>query len=78
MPSLIEGYARSGRTKEAWATALNDTWIKLRLSPAPPNSTAYDTLQNPMKVKGGSDIERYLLSIGGLREELEILESKMI
>ncbi len=73
----MSGFARSGRTAAAWANALADTWVKLRLSPSPAQSPHYDRLEHPMKMKGGADgeIERYLLKVGGLTEELEMLES---
>jgi hypothetical protein len=77
MVALILGY-RSGRTAEAWATSLAQQWVKLRLSPSPPSSANYTSLDHPMKLKGGVDgeLERYMLKVGGLEEELALLEDK--
>lgn len=72
------GY-RSGRTAEAWATSLAQQWVKLRLSPSPPSSVNYTSLDHPMKLKGGisGEVERYMLKVGGLEEELALSEDKV-
>ena len=43
---------------------------------SPPTSQDCDELKDPMKVKGGEDgeIERYLLEVGGLKDEVEVLD----
>jgi len=69
-----KSYKREGRSWEAWNESLSHTWIKLRLSPAPAKSEHYDELKDPMSLVPGREVERYLLQVGGLADELRILD----
>ncbi len=70
------GYARTGRSADAWQQSLAERWIKLHLSSAPPSTSNYTELKDPMTLRGGEEgkVERYLLEVGGLKEEIEVLE----
>ena len=72
---LTAGY-RGGRTADAWRQALEQTWVRLKLSPAPPTGAHYDSLRPIMDVPGGIDgeVEAYLLGLGGLDAQVQILE----
>ncbi|WWD16656.1 hypothetical protein CI109_101086 [Kwoniella shandongensis] len=61
-------YGRGGRTAEAWNESFNTTWLKIHFSKAQGEYKEPSTLE-----KGKGD--RYLLEIGGLKEELEVLDS---
>ncbi|WWC87716.1 uncharacterized protein L201_002608 [Kwoniella dendrophila CBS 6074] len=62
-----KGYGRNGRTASAWAESLSTKWIKLKFA------RATETLKEPVKMEK-KEGERYLLKIGGLEEEIRILE----
>lgn len=57
----------------AWAASLSQQWLKVHLSPAPPSSEHYTELREPATLEKGEG-EKYILMLGGLKHELEILE----
>ncbi|WWC60141.1 uncharacterized protein I303_102705 [Kwoniella dejecticola CBS 10117] len=64
------GYGRNGRTASAWAESLSARWIKLK----------FDRISNNLQLReprtiGNKRGERYLLEVGELDEELQILDS---
>ncbi|ORX36294.1 hypothetical protein BD324DRAFT_628204 [Kockovaella imperatae] len=67
---------RRGRTPAAWTQALDATWLKLFFKPAPASSDHYTELRSPLSLKGllDNEVERYMLQVGGLKDELELLE----
>ncbi|WVW79973.1 hypothetical protein I302_101946 [Kwoniella bestiolae CBS 10118] len=62
-----KGYGRYGRTASAWAESLSTQWIKLKFA----KST--ETLKEPKELREKQG-EKYLLEVGGLAEELKVLE----
>ncbi|ORY25847.1 hypothetical protein BCR39DRAFT_278948 [Naematelia encephala] len=69
-------YGRAGRTAGAWQQSFETTWVKLRLVRAPPTGKHYTELKDPITLKGGKggEVERYLLEISGLQDEISILD----
>lgn len=57
---------------------MRQQWIKLRLKHAEPTGMHYSELKDPMSLKGGKEGEvgRYMLEIGGLREEMDLLAAE--
>ncbi|KAI9632482.1 uncharacterized protein MKK02DRAFT_40785 [Dioszegia hungarica] len=71
---------KGGRPAHLWAESFAQQWIKLRLTRSPPLSDHYARLEDPMKLRGGpqGEVQRYLLTIGGLEEEMTILEGETV
>jgi len=57
-------------------TLLQETWVRLKLSPAPPTGAHYDSLKSVMEITGGvnGEVEAYMLRLGGLNKQLQTLE----
>lgn len=72
--SPLTGYQREGRTADAWAASLSQTWVKLRLTKATAMANGAP-LKDPMSLRGGpgGEVARYLMEAGDLAEELMIL-----
>jgi len=75
MKQWLTAAYRGGRTADAWRQALEQTWVRLKLSPAPPTGAHYDSLRPIMDVPGGIDgeVEAYMLGLGGLDAQVQIL-----
>ncbi|WVQ79033.1 hypothetical protein IAT38_001125 [Cryptococcus sp. DSM 104549] len=61
-------FSRSGRTAQAWDQSMSYTWVRIRLS-----KCTKEGLKDPTTLGEGQG-ERYLLEVGGLDEELKVLE----
>jgi hypothetical protein len=62
-----------GRTKEAWAASLRENWVKTRFTPVPDSHERYSELVDPTTL-GVGEGAKLILSVGGLDEELKVLE----
>ncbi|WVF66908.1 hypothetical protein IAT40_001651 [Kwoniella sp. CBS 6097] len=62
-----KSYGREGRTTHAWIASLSAKWIKLGFN------KAQGEYKHPISMNKGEG-ERYLLEIGGLKEEKGVLE----
>jgi hypothetical protein len=62
-----------GRTKEAWAASLREKWVKTRFTPVPDSHERYSELVDPTTL-GVGEGAKLILSVGGLEEELKVLE----
>jgi hypothetical protein len=62
-----------GRTKEAWAASLREKWVKTRFTPIPDSHERHSELVDPSTL-GVGEGARLILSVGGLEEELKVLE----
>jgi hypothetical protein len=74
--TTFTGYKGNGRTATAWQVSLSQTWVKLKLSAAPSSGAHYTELKNIMDLKSEGEMARYVLSLGGLTEEIKILDTQ--